>query len=211
MPESNDNIVVTATDDEQIDLASATNGDDEYFARLEVLDPNSRQYHEELEAAARQHAASQDPYRQALERHQQALPQLIPLYESARAAVAEARTIDEARKIRDVVDALRAYARQANDAEIETMIAEIKLRARRRIGELSHGLEKGGGPGRGKRLPSAEKSFKTAKLKAAGISSSVANRCEKLASIAEEEFERHIARARERHQSVALRTCYAPW
>jgi hypothetical protein len=84
MPESNDNIVVTATDDEQIDLASATNGDDEYFARLEVLDPNSRQHHEELEAAARQHAASQDPYRQALERHQQALPQLIPLYESAR-------------------------------------------------------------------------------------------------------------------------------
>ena len=63
-------------------------------------------------------------------------------YEAARSALAEARRVDEAKEIRDQALALQAYARQRNDVEMERWLAEIKLRATVRIGELSAALEK---------------------------------------------------------------------
>ena len=77
---------------------------------------------------------------------------------------------------------MRAYAKQANDIELETAAAEIKLRARRRIGEISKTLEKAHKTGRGSKvqIPSGGKSTRDT-LKAAGISTSAAQRCEKIA------------------------------
>ncbi len=64
-----------------------------------------------------------------------------------------------------------------SETQSSRWVAEIKLRAVVRIGELSAGLEtgKGAGRGKGKELPTGGK-FKAEVLKTAGISTSAANR-----------------------------------
>jgi len=74
--------------------------------------------------------------------------------------------------------------RQGNDHDLETWAAEIKLRANRRIGELSAGLEKTQGARSDKQLlPLNGRSLKLATLAAAGIRQQQASRCERLASV----------------------------
>lgn len=104
-------------------------------------------------------------------------------YDSARMALAEASSVDDAREIRDKAAALQAYARQRSDVEMEKWVAEIKLRAHVRIGELSAELEKAPpGPTPEDTSQRWELSTKAATLKAAGISTSVAHRAEQLAA-----------------------------
>jgi len=92
-------------------------------------------------------------------------------YDRARTELARCVKVDEAKCIRDQAEALRAYGRQANDHELETWAAEIKLRANRRIGELSAALEKRSGRPTSnghKKLPRSG-SFKLTTLAEAGI------------------------------------------
>ena len=49
---------------------------------------------------------------------------------------ADAHFVDEAKRIRDVADAMRAYAKQAKNRQLEIDAAEIRIRAERRVGEL---------------------------------------------------------------------------
>lgn len=124
-------------------------------------------------------------------------------YEQARTALAECHRIDDAKDIADKALALQAYARQARDPDMERWVAEIRLRARRRVGELSAALEK---------VPVIQNLQgsnsgtlgKEAALEAAGLSRTEAHRCEQLAKVPEAAFETYIAT-----QTAAGRTATA--
>lgn len=57
-------------------------------------------------------------------------------YEAACRALAEAKSIDEVKDFRNKAEAMRAYAKQAENKQLETDAAEIRIRATRRLGEL---------------------------------------------------------------------------
>lgn len=57
-------------------------------------------------------------------------------YDAARRALAAASRVDEAKKIRDRAEAVRVYAQQARDFELQNRAATIRLMAERRTGQL---------------------------------------------------------------------------
>ena len=65
----------------------------------------------------------------------------VTRYENLRLAAQECKTVDEAKDIADRAKALAQYAREARDPDLERWVTEIRLRAKRRIGELSMALE----------------------------------------------------------------------
>jgi hypothetical protein len=131
----------------------------------------------------------------------------ITLYDAACRALAECARIDEVKPWKDKATALAAYARQVHNPELEIQAAEIRARARRRMGELSSGLDKvppeESGAMAHAGLPLAGKTSKATVLQAAGISTSEAQRCEAIASIPEAEIEAHFAECREKGRPVS--------
>jgi N6-adenosine-specific RNA methylase IME4 len=57
-------------------------------------------------------------------------------YDAACRAIAAAKSVDEAVKIRDQAEAVRAYAKMAKNRTLEVDAAEIRIRAERRVGQL---------------------------------------------------------------------------
>jgi len=116
-------------------------------------------------------------------------------YDAACRAIAAAKTVDEAKKIRNHAEAMRAYARLANNKQLEVDAAEIRIRAERRVGELIGEQKKSTGLARGavgskvtgsKRDPVKDTRLS---LKDAGIGKHLADRGRKLAAITAPEFE----------------------
>lgn len=127
-------------------------------------------------------------------------------YDQARQALAACRNVDEIKDIRDKSEAMRLYAKQAQDTELEQWAAEIKFRAQRAIGELSATLptQKGGFG----IVPTGGK-HKAEVLQDAGISTSTANRYEKLAAIPEPVIEEIIAKSKEAGKPVSAKAVMA--
>jgi N6-adenosine-specific RNA methylase IME4 len=123
-------------------------------------------------------------------------------YDEACRAIAVCLSVDEAKDISDKSLALQAYARQSSNLELERTAAEIRLRAKRRIGEISKSLETAPSGRAAVSLPEAGKS-KTKTLADAGVSTSEAHRCEKLATVPVDDFERYIAKSHDSGRTVS--------
>jgi N6-adenosine-specific RNA methylase IME4 len=120
-------------------------------------------------------------------------------FDVARQAIAEARTVDEVKVLRDRAEQARAYAKQQREGrEMQNDIAEIKLRAERRLGEMLDEMDKakGGRPEiTGNRvLPVIE----SPTLSDIGISKMQSSRWQRAAKIPEETFEAHIAEVKDK-------------
>lgn len=121
-------------------------------------------------------------------------------YDAMRQAIIEAHSIDDVKEIRDKAEALRQYAKQAGESlENQNMIAEIKLRAERRAGELIGEMPKNvgamGNPN-GQGAPIVRSHDVTAQMPTLddlGITKMQSSRFQAVASVPEPVFEAHIA------------------
>jgi hypothetical protein len=98
-------------------------------------------------------------------------------YDAARAALAEARGVDEVKSIRDKAVAMQEYARQAKNGQLIEWATEIRLRAERKAGQLLTEMAK-----RGERLASA-KCNDVLHLQDLGISRMQSSRWQKLGAM----------------------------
>jgi hypothetical protein len=117
--------------------------------------------------------------------------------EQSKLAIRAVKNLDEIKTLIDQSEALKAYAKSAQlSAEIQADIAELNLRATRRLGEISAVLEKA----KDERTDlyrrtvevsnsNTEKISKTAMLYSAGVDIRRANEAEKIASIPEDVFD----------------------
>jgi protein gp37 len=119
-------------------------------------------------------------------------------YDTACRALAEAVRVDEVKDILDTAIAIRAYAKQAKNHELEAKAVELRMRATRGLDEMRRaqaatvGLAKGGG-GKYGRKRVAEKPT----LKDAGIDKNLAHAGRKLGALSEQEFEQKVAETRD--------------
>ncbi len=128
-------------------------------------------------------------------------------WEAAKSAITAAKSVDEVKQIRDKAEALRAYAKQAGESlDVQNDIAEIKLRAERRAGEIIREMPKAeapAGPGRGHKNPvERDDTLSAPRLSDLGISRDESSRWQKMASLPEERFEEHIARVKGKNQEL---------
>lgn len=116
--------------------------------------------------------------------------------------LATTNSLFDANKVASVADALKVYAKHAHDPEKECQLAEIRLRAKRRVGELSAMLPTANGVN----LPNVGPKWigKLETLRAAGISKDDANRCEHIARIEEPLFQAYIDEKREKREPVSI-------
>lgn len=118
-------------------------------------------------------------------------------YDAACQAIAIARKVDEVKDIRDKAEAVRAYAKQANNKQLEADALEIRKRAERRAGELLTEMkETGERQTRGSTGGGRAKS-EAATLQDIGVTKDQSSEWQKLAAIPEEKFETHLAGWRE--------------
>ena len=121
-------------------------------------------------------------------------------YDLARSSLAEAKSFDDVKGIRDKAEALRLYARQAKDREMEIWLGEIRSRAERRIGELKLEAREAGElheGGRPKKTPADREEVSKIKLADLGIDEKLSMRAEKLARIGAADYELLVGRCRD--------------
>lgn len=121
-------------------------------------------------------------------------------FEAARHALAEARSIDEVKQVRDQAEALRLYVKQQDmGLEMQNDIAIIKLRAERRAGELLREMERnvGGNPNMLQDVTGLPPT-----LSDLGISRFQSSRWQKEAGVPEEDFEQYVAKTKAKKEEI---------
>ncbi len=115
----------------------------------------------------------------------------LALLSQAHHAIAEARSLDELKGIRDKAEAARKYAQAAGlGLEIQNYAAEVKLRAERRAGSLLAKLKLHGGDRR------EETSNERLTLEDVGVTKDQSSRWQLTAAVPEREFDRYVSRTR---------------
>jgi DNA modification methylase len=118
--------------------------------------------------------------------------------------LAVAKTTDEVKDIRDRAEAMRAYARQAKNRQLEVDAAEIRIRAERRLGELITAQKETVGLNKGANgsivTGSVREPVKDIRptLADAGIGKKLSSRVQKMAAVPEAQFEGLLAEWRSR-------------
>jgi hypothetical protein len=118
-------------------------------------------------------------------------------YDAARSSLQKAHRVDEVKAIRDKAEAIRVYARQANDTEMQNWAVEIKLGAERRAGELIRQQQDSGALA-SKEKGRPQKCRDVTTLKSVGISRDQSAKWQKLAAVPESKFEQIVAEAKEK-------------
>ena len=121
-------------------------------------------------------------------------------YDQARHALQQCANIDEVKLLLDQSEAMLAYAKQRDDNSMEIWVAEIKLRAMRKFGELSLKIETTQGKPTSSSAGRSE--TKADVLKKSGTTVQKANRCEKVFNVPSEEFEEVIEKAKEENTPI---------
>jgi len=126
------------------------------------------------------------------------LNSIIKLEEAAR-TLAELKSVDEVKSIRDKAEVMRVYVKQAKlGLESQNYAAEIKLRAERRAGELLRELEPRKNSLDNLNSPSNfPEGSSRPKLKDLNITEKQSANWQKIAVLPEERFEAHIAETKE--------------
>jgi len=142
--------------------------------------------------------------------------ELLPVgfYEKARKALAEARCVDEVKEIHDQAAAMQEYARRANDPELLNHATEIRLRARRKFGQMMAAQKAAGlmAPGTRGNIqevlgrsggltpnPPEDKPITLAEL---GAGKSFAHRARTEAAMSDEEHEAFLQKAKQRQRDA---------
>lgn len=127
----------------------------------------------------------------------------LVLFESARHALAECKSVDEVKHWADRAAATQAYARMAKDKSLEVDAAEIRIRAERRLGEMlseqkqTVGLSTGA-KGIGKSAVVTNDRTRPLTLAEVGISKDLSARAQKIAAVPAAEFEAEVSEWRDR-------------
>jgi N6-adenosine-specific RNA methylase IME4 len=126
----------------------------------------------------------------------------LSLYDAACTALAKAVRVDEIKTVRDVSEAIRAYARQAKNREMEANAVVLRERAERRLGEKlieakTAGQISRGQPPKGEKNCAASEQFSRVTLEEAGIDRKLSSRAQKKAVIAAEAFDAMVAQMRD--------------
>jgi hypothetical protein len=125
----------------------------------------------------------------------QAAPTPLLRIEEARRLLAECVRVDEVKDIRDKAQAIAAYYRERDASlEMQNDAAEVRLRAERRLGDLLKAMPKNEG-GRPTKTGTSEEPVST--LGEIGITKKQSSVWQRIAALAEEEFEERIADAKE--------------
>jgi|TARA_R100001530_G_scaffold4252_1_gene5838 hypothetical protein len=127
---------------------------------------------------------------------------ILVKYDAACKAIAIAKSADEAKDIHDRADAMRIYARQSKNRQGEIDMAEIRMRAERRLGELITAQKETVGlapAGRPRKIGSDEEPIsRPPTLAEAGIDKKLSSRAQKLAAVPEGKFEGMLGEWRDR-------------
>lgn len=121
-------------------------------------------------------------------------------YDAACRALAQARSVDEVKHIRDTAIAMAAYAKQAKNRELEADAVEIRLRATRKLDQMRQaqrgtiGLAKGGKPFHRKLTGLADNPVAT--LAQQGIDKTLAHQARIIGRLSDADFERKVADGR---------------
>jgi hypothetical protein len=113
-------------------------------------------------------------------------------YDAACKALAEAKAVDEVKEIRDRAIAMKTYASQAKNLQLEIDAVQIRIRAERRLGEMIKAQKETVGLAKGQLRRGASVAPREDKptLKAAGIDKHLAKRARKMAAAPEEVFKK---------------------
>lgn len=119
-------------------------------------------------------------------------------YDAACRAVAAAKSIDEAKDIRDKAVALAAYARQAKNRDLEADAIEIRMRATRRLDQLRQAQKDSVGLNVGtKGNIKHGRVDKKPTLASQGIDKNLAHQARTLGALSQDKFEQVVTDARD--------------